>query len=150
MIDGDGLPLAAITTKANAHDLQSALKTVDNFKIGNQHRRPKRLRADKGYDSVAFRRQLRQRHIKPAIDNREFKHRRLPARCWNDQKEIRYSPRRWSVEQRIACLDQARRLDFLFERTRDAYEAFLTLARIRCYLKILRKSRKPPQNRVFR
>ena len=141
MVDGDGLPLTAITTKASVNDQRSALKTIDSLIVGRRRRRPKRLGADKGYDSSRFRAALRKRRIKPAIRNREYQNRQQPGYCWNDSKQIRYSPCRWKVEQRIACLDQNRRLDFLYERTRSTYEAFLTLARIRCYVKILSKLR---------
>lgn len=142
-MDGNGIPLAATTTKANSPDLHSALPTIDRIIIGKRRRRPKRVRADKGYDSVAFRGALRKRGIKPAIDHREFENRRRPERMWNDSREIRYGRKRWCVEQRFACLDQNRRLDFLFERTRTAYETFLKIAFIRCYLKILSRSNKP-------
>lgn len=149
MVDGNGIPVSQKTTKANAHDIQSALPTIDRLTVGNRRRRPKRVRSDKGYDSVLFRRALRKRGIKPAIDNRRYEHRRSPERLWNDAGEIRYSPKRWCVEQRIACLDQNRRLDFLFERTRERYETFMTLAFIRCYLKILSRSSKAFR-RVYR
>lgn len=139
------MALSSSTTKANAHDTQSALKTIDSLRVGKKRRRLKRLGADKGYDSIPFRRQLRKRKIKTAIRHREFKNRRNDPRMWNDAKENRYSPHRWKIEQRIACLDQNRRLDFLYERTRETYECFLTLARIRSYLKILARSR----NRSF-
>lgn len=141
-MDGNGIPLVATTTKANTHDTLSALPTIDRLKIGRRIRRPKRLRADKGYDSIAFRRALRRRGIKPAIDHREYQRRRSNKREWDDAREIRYGRGRWKVEQRFACLDQNRRLDFLFERTRDAYEGFLTLAFVRCYLKRLSHCRK--------
>lgn len=129
------------TTKANVHDLDSALPTIDRMKIGNRIRRPKRLRADKGYDNVAFRRALRHRHIRSAIDHRDFSHRHRPAQEWDDSGEIRYGRGRWRVEQCFACLDRHRRLDFLYERTREAYEGFLTLAFIRCYLQRLSRCR---------
>lgn len=131
------MPLACTTTKANAADLDSALSTVDKIQIGNRRRRPKRVGADKGYDGIGFRKELRKRSIKTAVNHRDIKNRQDPEKLWNDSKEIRYSQKRWRVEQRIACLDQNRRLDFLFERTRERYEAFLTLACIRCYLKRL-------------
>lgn len=134
--------MVAATTKANAHDLQSALKTVDRLRVGNRRRRPKRLRADKGYDSVAFRQALRQRGIRAAVNHREFTHRQQPERLWNDGAEIRYGRCRWKIERTIACLDQNRRLNFLYERTRSVYEGFLTMAMIRCYLKMLAKCRK--------
>lgn len=100
------------------------------------------MRADKGYDSVAFRRELRRRGIKPAIDARQYRHRRQPSCRWDDRRQIRYAPKRWQVEQRIACLDQHRRLNFLYERTRETYEAFLTLARVQQYLRLLARCRR--------
>lgn len=142
LVDGNGLPLAAVTVKANVHDVRCALPTVDRLRIGTRRRRPKRLRADKGYDSKAFRRALRARGIKPAINHRMYRHRKGRQRDWDDGREIRYAPHRWKVERSFACLDQNRRLDFLYERTRDTYEQFMTLAIIRSYLKVLSKCRK--------
>jgi len=141
LTDGNGLPIATVTAKANVHDLKLALPTIDHLKIGRRIRRPKRVRADKGYDSISFRKQLRQRGIKPALDSRDYQQRKLPDKYWNDKKEIRYGRNRWKVEQRFACLDQNRRLDFLYEQSRKAYEGFMTIAIIRCYLKILAKSK---------
>lgn len=149
MTDGNGLPLVAITAKANVHDVLLALPTIDRLLIGKRIRRPKRSRMDKGYDSAALRKQLRQRGIKSAIDHRDFGNRRQPERAWNDKGEIRYSRPRWKVERSIACLDQNRRLGYLYERTRNSYETFLTLARIRCYARILGRCRKT-KKRVFR
>jgi len=142
LIDGNGLPLAVLTTKANIADIDSALQTVDALKVGDRRRRPKRLRADKGYDSAAFRSELRKRGIKPAVDHRDFKNRHQPERTWNDSKERRYAPCRWKVERSIACLDQQRRLDYLWEQTRAQYEGFLAVALIRCYVKKLARCRK--------
>lgn len=141
-MESHGIPVAIATTKANVHDLQSALKTIDAVRIGNRRRRPKRLRADKGYDSISFRKALRCRGIKSAVNHREYQNRKQSARQWNDSAEIRYSPCRWKVEQRFACLDQNRRLNFLYEATRDVYEGFMTLAMIKCYLRLLSRCRK--------
>jgi len=141
-VDGNGIPLVATTTKANTHDTRSALPTIDRLKIGRRVRRPKRLRADKGYDSIGFGRALRMRGIKPAVNHREYPNRRDGERLWNDTGEIRYGRMRWRVEQRFACIDQNRRLNFLFERTRGSYEGFLTLAFIRCYLKRLSRCKR--------
>ena len=149
MTDGNGLPLVVVTAKANVHDVRLAIPTLDRLLIGNRTRRPKRSRMDKGYDSAALRRQLKQRGIIPAIDHREFGNRRQPERMWNDRREIRYSRPRWKVEQCIACLDQNRRLGYLYERTRATYESFLTLARIRCYVRKLGRCRKTKRG-VFR
>lgn len=91
---------------------------------------------------MAFRRELRRRGIKSAIDARQYRNRRQSSRCWDDRRQIRYAPKRWQVEQRIACIDQHRRLNFLYERTRTTYEAFLTLARVRQYLRLLARCRR--------
>lgn len=137
LVDGHGIPLCGITTKANAHDVRSAIATIDLLRIGKRRRRPKRVRADKGYDGKSFRQQLRKRGIKSAVDHRAYPHRKRPQREWDDHKEIRYAPCRWKVEQRWACLDQNRRLNFLYEKKRSRYEGFLTLAMIRVYLQRL-------------
>ena len=140
-MDGNGLPLAFLTVKANVHDLGCALPTVDRLRIGKQIRRPKRLRADKGYDSKAFRRALRHRGITPAINHRAYQNRKGRVQDWNDAREIRYAPSRWKVERRFACLDQNRRLDFLYERTRRTYEQFMAIALMRGYVKVLSRCR---------
>lgn len=142
LVEGHGIPVSFSTTKANIHDLRSAIPTIDRLTIGKRRRRFKRIRADKGYDSVAFRSALRKRGARPAIDARNYSRRRLAKRRWNDTSEIRYARPRWKVEQRFACLDQNRRLGFLYERTRSAYETFMTIACVRCYLKTLSHCKK--------
>ena len=141
-MDGNGLPLISITAKADVHDVKLTLPTVDALMIGKRRRRPKRVRADKGYDSAAFRKGLRQRGIRPAVDHRRYEHRHTHRKTWDDRSECRYAPCRWKVERSFACMDQHRRLNFLYERTRHAYDGFLTLARIRCYLKLLSRCRR--------
>lgn len=141
MIDGNGLPLAVLTTKANVADIDSALPTIDALVIGTKHRRPKRLRADKGYDSAEFRSELRKRGIKSAVDHRDFANRHMPSQLWDDRAERRYAPCRWKVERSIAVLDQQRRLDYLWEHTRAQYEGFVSVALIRCYVKKLSRCR---------
>ncbi len=118
---------------------------MDVLRIGQRRRRPKRIGADKGYDSIHLRRQLRQQRMKTAIRHQNFQNRKNPEPLWNDskqiRKQIRYAPNRWKVERSIACLDQNRRLNFLYERIKASYEGFLALAKIRCYVKVLAKLR---------
>lgn len=141
MVDGDGLPLAIVSAPANVADIDLALPTLAAFTARGMEDTPGRLGADKGYDSAAFRRALRKRNIKPAVDRRDFKNRHTPERDWNDDAERRYAPCRWKVERSIACIDQCRRLDFLYEKTRAQYEGFLDVALIRCYVKKLSRCR---------
>lgn len=56
--DKQGLPLADTLAKGNRHDQYSAEATVRKIRVGAK-RRLAELNADKGYDSAAFRRQLR-------------------------------------------------------------------------------------------
>ncbi len=54
IVDGHGIPLSVTTTKANVHDLHSVIPTIDRIVVGKRVRRPKRLGADKGYDTQLF------------------------------------------------------------------------------------------------
>lgn len=142
VVDGRGIPLSYTLIAANEHDITPALSTVDAIIVGRRRARPKRLGADKGYDSVPFRQALRARGIQPAIAYRGWKNRHQPERSWNDRAQQRYARQRWRVEQRFACLSQQRRLEFLYEKTFSSYAAFLEVAFIGCYLKLLAKCRK--------
>lgn len=53
-----------------------------------------------GYDSVAFRNELRKRGIKPDVDHRDFTNRHQPERTWNDA--MRPAAGRWSAPSRAS------------------------------------------------
>lgn len=97
-------------------------------------RRPKRLGADKGYDSDPLRKEMRTRHIIPCFRARE-KH--TPKLTKREQSEQRYCRHRWKIERTFAWLNMNRRIDRLLERKKKAYEMFLDLACIRHYLRLL-------------
>ena len=63
--------MAITCCRANHHDQKFALKTVDKITVGGRIRRPKRLGADKGYDSDELRRGLKSRTIKPILIRRD-------------------------------------------------------------------------------
>lgn len=140
--DKTGIPVSFLTAKANVHDNRLAIPTIKRLRIGKRRCNPKRLRADKGYDSAALRAQLRTLGIKPALDARIYARRKGSPDQWNDRAEIRYGRNRYQVEQRIAGLTKHRRRCFLYEWTRAVYEEFVILAFIRKYLKMLTKCRK--------
>lgn len=71
--------LTDMTTKGNRNDIISAEATVNKLWVGAK-RRVHELNADKGYDSKAFRRHLRQRGIGTNIPERKFKHRKKRGR----------------------------------------------------------------------
>ncbi len=66
LTDAEGTPLAIELTAANRNDITQLLKLVEAIppvrgKPGRPRRRPKRLQADRGYDSEAHRGELKKR-----------------------------------------------------------------------------------------
>lgn len=136
MIDAKGNPLALVCGRANHHDQKFALRTVDRITVGGRIRRPKRLGADKGYDSNQFRKELKNRQIQPCL-----------IRRWNNRKNIaqselkekKYSRQRWKVERSINWLNNNRRVDRFMEKKMSTYQGFCHLMFIKYYLKKLVK-----------
>ena len=82
---------------------------------GRPRKRPKKLHADKGYDSKKVRQALRKRHILPRIARRGIE---------SSQKLGRH---RWVVERTLSWLNRFRRLKVRYERRDDIHEAFLEI-----------------------
>lgn len=72
--DGEGVPMGMLLAPASPAEITLATQTLATVRVaqrrGRPKTRPKRLVADKGYDSRAFRRALRRRGIKPCIPPR--------------------------------------------------------------------------------
>ena len=134
--DAKGHPLAHPTGKANHHDQTFALKTLDKVTINGKVKRPKRVGADKGYDSDKLRKDCRKRKIIPCFIARE-KH--CPKLTKRERKEQKYCCKRWLIERTFAWINMNRRIDRLLERKLKSYEMFMDLACIRHYLKLLTK-----------
>jgi transposase len=108
--------------------------------LGRPRKRPQTLIADKGYDSRAFRHQLRKRNIQPIIPRRQYvntraKHRgRPPGSYASDQYQGR-----WKIERCHAWIDNYRRVAICYDLTPATITAFVTLACILiCMKRILR------------
>jgi len=84
-------------------------------KCGRPRKRPKKLHADKGYDSHHNREVLRKRGIIPRIARRRI------------ESSERLGRHRWVVERTLAWLNRYRRLKVRYERRADIHQAFLTL-----------------------
>ena len=129
--DANGVPLAAIVTEANRHDVTQLLPLVDAVpavrgKRGRPRRRPQRLYADRAYDSRAHRKALRARHISPVIALRGTEH------------GSGLGVYRWVVERTLAWLRQFRRLRVRYERRADIHEAFLSIGcSLICFRRLL-------------
>jgi transposase len=121
VVDGAGLPLAALVSAANTHDSRLLVALVDRIgpvrgRVGRPRRRPERLYADKAYDFARCRRALRTRGITARIARRGV------------QSSQRLGRQRWRVERTIAWLLEHRRLQVRYERLAAVLEGLLQLA----------------------
>jgi transposase len=118
--DAHGIPLAAVLTGAQRHDVTQLLPLVDAIppvrgRPGRPRRRPKRVQGDRGYDSEPHRRELRRRRIIPVLARRGTPH------------GSGLGVYRWVVERTLAWLHQFRRLRTRYDRRDDLHEGFLAL-----------------------
>jgi transposase len=119
-VDADGVPLAAILTAANRHDVTQLIPLINAIppiggKVGAPLRKPEEVMADRGYDSDPHRMRLAARGIATAIARRNTEH-------GSGLGIFRYV-----VEQTLALLHQFRRLRTRFDKRDDIHEAFMTL-----------------------
>jgi transposase len=120
VVDGGGVPLAAMLTSAQVHDSKVFEELVDGIEPvrgpkGRPRKRPQKLHADKGYDYPRCRKFLLKRGIKARIARRVI-----------DTSE-RLGRHRWIVERTLAWLSYYRRLTIRYERRAEIHEAFLEL-----------------------
>ena len=88
---------------------------------GHWRLRPRRLVADKGYTSAAFRRYLHRYHIRCTVARRSNERRRGPF------KKLHYR-RRNIVERLINRLKQFRRIATRYEKRAANFAAMITIA----------------------
>ena len=120
LTEANGIPLSAILTGANRHDVSQLLPLVDRVppvrgQRGRPRRRPQRRYADRAYDSRQHRQELRRLHIAPSLARRGAEH------------GSGLGVHRWVVERTLGWLHQFRRLRVRYERRADIHEAFLSL-----------------------
>jgi transposase len=120
LTDAGGLPLAFTLTGGNRNDITQLLPLLDGVKPvsgrrGRPRKRPRRLIADRGYDSDRHRRVLRRRGIQPQIARRETEH------------GSGLGTYRWAIERTFGWLHQFRRLRTRYERDPSMHEAFMHL-----------------------
>lgn len=128
--------MALVCGRANHHDQKFALRTVDRITVGGRIRRPRRLGADKGYDSNQFRKELKKRHIQPCLIRRRNNRKNIDQ---SELKEKKYSRQRWKVERSFNWLNNNRRVDRFMEKKMSTYQGFCHLMFIKYYLKKLVK-----------
>ena len=127
--DAQGIPLAAILTGTNRHDVTQLLPLVEDIppvrgRRGRPRRRPDQVQGDRADHSEPRSEALRSLRIKPVLAQRFTEH------------GSRLGIYRWVVERTLAWLHQFRRLRIRYERRADVHEAFLSLG---CSLICLRR-----------
>jgi transposase len=129
VVDGQGIPLGSTIASASPAEVKLAEDTLETVKVPRQGRgrprsRPKRLIADKAYDSDKLRARLRGKGIRllvPYRRNRKHGRKQLP------EVEERYQ-HRWKIERTFAWLGNFRRLVVRYERLITVYLGFFHLA----------------------
>ena len=109
--------------------------TLANGRIGGRRarrRRPKRLIADRGYDSNPLRGLLVKRDIEPIIPKR----RNNPQATHQDGRKMRRYRRRWIIERTNSWLQTFCKLVVRYERSAKVFTALVHLA---CALTTLRR-----------
>jgi transposase len=119
--DPHSIPLGATTTAANVPDVTALPEVVDAVpkvrgRRGRTKRRPKKLYADRAYDSDPHRRRMRLRGIDPVFARRRTTHGSGLGKY------------RWPIERLFAWLHRYRRLRLRTDRSSGMHDAFLKLA----------------------
>ena len=121
VVDGGGKPLATRTTAANRPDISELKASVDAVppvrgKRGRPRRRPEAMYADRGFDSKANRRAMRQRGVAPRIARRGTPHGSGLGKV------------RWVVERTLSWLHDFGRLRVRRDRSAEIHQGFVDLA----------------------
>jgi transposase len=135
LADGAGTPLGVHVEAATPSEVRLVEPTLVNGRIGGRRakrRKPRRLIADRGYDSNPLRELLVKRDIEPIIpkrrNNRKATH--------QDGRKLRRYKRRWIIERTNSWLQTFRKLVVRYERSSKVFTALVHLA---CALTTLRR-----------
>jgi transposase len=135
LADGAGTPLGVHVETASPAAVKLLEPTLKNRRIGSRRakrRKPKRLIADRGYDSNAVRVLLVKRDIEPIIPARSNNRVATPQ----DRRKLRRYKRRWIIERTNAWVQNFRRLVVRYERSAQNFTALVPLA---CALTTLKR-----------
>ena len=119
--DAQGIPLAVTITGSNVPDVKELLHVVDAIppvqgRVGRPRQRPATMYADRAYDSVEYRYEMRARSIRPLFARRNTAH-------GSGLGIFRYV-----VERTVSWLHSFRKLRLRTDRTPSIHEAFVALA----------------------
>ncbi len=128
LVDGGGLPLGVRLESASPGEVTLAEATLAEVKVprpkGRPRQKPKRVIADRAYDSDPLRERLKKRGIELIVPYRK----NSKLRRFEDGRKLRRYKRRWIIERTNAWLGQFRRLLVRHEHFLSTYRAFFYLA----------------------
>jgi transposase len=133
VVDGGGVPLAAVVSAGQAHESRFATPLLDRVRVarpepGRPRQRPAVVVGDRGYSYARVRAWLRRRGIRAIIPERRdqsaHRHGRPPA------FDLAAYRRRNVVERCVGWLKECRLIATRFEKLAVHYAAQLTLAMI--------------------
>ena len=128
-MDGQGVPLGGCLASASPAEVTLLEPTLETIAVprrgrGRPRKNPRRIIADKGYDSDPLRERLKRRGIELICPYRKNNTRRL----YHDGRKLRRYRRRWKVERSFAWLGNFRRLLVRHEHLITMYRAFFHVA----------------------
>jgi transposase len=137
VVDGQGVPLGNHLDSASPSEVTLLEKTLNNIAVprkgrGRPRKKPRRLIADKGYDSDPLRRRLKQRGIELICPYRSNN----KGQKYHDGRKMRRYKRRWKVERTFSWFGNFRRLVVRWDRDITVYNAFFHIA---CLIVTLRR-----------
>jgi transposase len=137
VVDAQGVPLGGLVDSASPAEVRLAEATLNEISVprpgrGRPRTRPKKLIADKAYDSHPLRATLKKRGISLVVP---YKKNRANHRIQNGQVKAQYR-RRWTIERTISWISRFKRLVVRYENKLYMYVAFFHLA---CAMITLRK-----------
>lgn len=114
---------------ATPHEVTSAEPLLAQVRVprlgrGRPRMRPRRIIADRGYDSDPLRRRLRRRGVELIVPYRSYR-REQP---FHDGRKLRRYRRRWKIERTFAWLQNHRRLQVRQDRILSVFKGFVHLA----------------------
>lgn len=128
LVDGNGMPLAAITTSARESEQTQVIPLLEEARIKGHRRKPRScpdaVQMDKGYDSQALRQKVRNKGARPMIAKRHYE---------NSKQKCGRKPAspidRWKVERAFSWFQRKfRRLCVRWERRKKYWDGFLEFA----------------------
>jgi transposase len=128
VVDGKGIPLGVRIVSATPAEVTLLEETMSTIRVprkgrGRPKQKPKRVVADKAYDSFELRERFWMRGIDLIVPARK---RRL--HIYHDGRKLRRYKKRWKIERTFAWISAFRRLVVRYEKYLFIYTAFFHLA----------------------